>query len=57
MPLKFPQESVNRLDLPHLLINIWSYADHSLHDKKWCPCKRYFFCVSKPHENNGLTII
>lgn len=48
MPLKFSQESVNRLDLPDLLINIWSYADHSLHDKKRCPCKRYFFvCLSR----------
>ena len=37
MPLKFLQETFDCLDLPNLLIDIWSYAEHLYHNPSLAP--------------------
>lgn len=52
IPLKFLQETFDCLDLPNLLIDIWSYAEHLYHNPSLAPpcrcvCKVYLeFCIN-----------
>lgn len=45
MPLKFSQESFNRLGLPDLLINIWSMQTTLYMTKNGVPANVIFLCV------------